>query len=309
MNASQWNQSRAFAARLCGAVFLLIAATCGWAQDSEQDAGAVERESSASAPAQSEPTGADVPVQSLTGPLELLVHPDYPPDQARLVYQPLIDYLNSVEGLTVELAVSRNFHRYWIDARRNQVTPLVLEDAHMAAWRMQEFDYTPLVTTADTLTYSLLTGGALADEDLGAFTGRPIASLPSPSLGYLVLARWFPNPLQQPRILSTATSWLDAVEMVFSAEADAAVAPENLAERYPNLVPVATSDELPGLTLSAGPEVPEDIRERLVEALTVLHDNAEHHAALFELDVDRFVAADPADYRGLEDWLSSIFGI
>lgn len=252
----------------------------------------------------------EVPVQeSLTGSFELLANPVYPPDQARLVYQPLIDYLNDATGLEIELVVDRNFHRYWLDARRNEAAPLILEDAHMAAWRMARFDYRPLVTTSDSLTFSLLTGGAYADDSLGDFVGRRIASLPSPSLGYLVLAGWFDNPMQQPLIQSTATSWLDAVEMIFSAEADAAIAPENLVERYPNLYPVQTSVEFPGLTLSASPDVPDDVRRKLIEAMTTLHEDADHHAALFELDINRFVEADPADYRGLEEWLSTIFAL
>ena len=248
-----------------------------------------------------------IPVQSLTGTIGMLVHPDYPPDQARLVYEPLVEYLNEVAGLDIELVVERNFHRYWLEARRNNAPALILEDAHITAWRMREFGYQPLVTTLEPMTYSLLSSAVLADDDLQDFVGRRISTLPSPSLGYLALARWFPNPLQQPQMLSTATSWLDAVEMVFSAEADAAVAPANLAARYPNLYPVATSPELPGLTLSASTAVPDDIRQRLIEALTSLHDNPDHHAALFELDINRFVEADPADYAGLEEWLGSIF--
>lgn len=259
-------------------------------------------------PAQSD-ADSEVPVQSLTGTLGLLVAPDFPPDRAELIYQPLIDYLNDVAGLDIELVVARNYHRYWLDARRDETPPLVFEEAHIAAWRMQEFGYEPLVATAQPQTYSLLTTGALADEPLSAFIGSPISSLPSPSLGYLMLARWYPNPLQQPLILSTATSWLDAVEMVFSAEAQAAVAPATLASRYPNLYPVATSEELPGPTLSASPDVPEDVRQRLTEALTTLHENTDYHAALFELDIDRFVPAEPERYEGLEEWLSSIFRI
>jgi len=251
----------------------------------------------------------DVPVQSLTGPLELLVNPVYPPEQARLVYQPLVDYLGEVTGLELSLSVDRNFHRYWLNARQNEAPALVLEDAHMTAWRMVNFGYQPLVTSETPKTFSLLTTGALADDSLRDFVGRRIASLPSPSLGYLVLADWYSNPLQQPRIESTATSWLDAVEMVFSNEADAAVAPNNLAARYPNLYPVATSTEFPGLTLSAAPDIPEDVRQILIDAMTMLHEDDEHHPALFELDIDRFVGADPASYRGLEQWLSTVFSL
>lgn len=250
-----------------------------------------------------------VPMQSLTGRLELLVNPVYPPDQARLVYQPLVDYLNASTGLEIVLTVDRNFHRYWLNAKRNDAPPLVLEDAHMAAWRMINFDYRPLVAPASPTTFSLLTTGALADNSLNDFVGLRISSLPSPSLGYLILARWFDNPLQQPLILSTATSWLDAVEMVFSAEAEATIAPDNLVARYPNLYPVNTSTEFPGLTLSASADVPDDVRQALATAMTALHEDETHHAALFELDIDRFVTVDPESYQGLEDWLSTIFAL
>ncbi|MFO7764667.1 MAG: PhnD/SsuA/transferrin family substrate-binding protein [Wenzhouxiangellaceae bacterium] len=283
----------------------LLAASLTFAQsESEQETPAGQQDPGATG---TQATGEDVPIQSLTGPLEILVNPVYPPDQARLVYQPLLDYLNDTTGLEVTLAVDRNFHRYWLNARRNEAPPLILEDAHMVAWRMNNFDYQPLVTTAEPITFSLLTTGAMADDSLGDFVGRRITSLPSPSLGYLVLADWFSNPLQQPRIQSTATSWLDAVEMVFSAEADAAIAPDNLVARYPNLYPVETSTEFPGLTLSASPDVPDDVRRTLIDAMTVLHDDEDHHAALFELDIDRFVVADPEIYADMEQWLSTIF--
>src|SRR6056297_2230970 len=45
--------------------------------------------------------GDEIPTGSLTGPIGLLVHPVYPPEQARLVYQPLVDYLNQATDLTI----------------------------------------------------------------------------------------------------------------------------------------------------------------------------------------------------------------
>ncbi len=240
-------------------------------------------------------------------PLTLLVHPDYPPDQARLVYQPLVDYLRTKTPLQIELDVDRNFHRYWLNARRGEAPQLILEHGHMVAWRMENQGFRPLVTTNAQRTFSLLTSGARADDPLSAFVGRRIASLPSPSLGYLVLADWFPNPLQQPIIQSSATSWLDAVEMVFSAEADGAIAPDNLVDRYPNLYAVATSDAFPGLSLNASPEVSEETAQQLIDALVELHEDAEYHGVLFELDIERFVPADPGQFEGLEALLSGLF--
>ena len=251
----------------------------------------------------------EVPVQDVTGPIELLVNPIYLPDQAERVYQPLMDYLREQTGLDLRLTTVRNFHRYWLEARRDDAAPLILEDSHMAAWRMNNHDYTPLVTTQRPITFSLLASNASMEPSLDEFVGKRVSTLPSPSLGFLILTNWYGNPLQQPVILSNASSWLDAVEIVFSMEADAAIVPRGIAEKYPNLITVATSEELPGMTLSAGPDVPDSVRDALVDAMVVLHDNADHHAALFELDVDRFVVADPAAYDDLDRWLENIFSL
>lgn len=235
-------------------------------------------------------------------------HPVFTPDQAELVYRPLVNYLNDVTPYRFDLQISRDFHRYWLDIRRGETPDLVLEEAHMTAFRMQRDDYTPLVKAIEPMTYSLMASATHADGSLRDFVSRPVSSMPSPSLGYLVLSRWYENPMQQPIIQSNAGSWLDAIEIVFSMEAEAAIAPRNLAERYVNLETIETSREFPGLTLSASPAVPEEIQREIQQALLSLHEDDDHFAALHELDIDRFIEAIPEEYEGLEDWLREVSG-
>lgn len=233
-------------------------------------------------------------------------HPVYTPEQAELVYSPLVDYLNQATPYRFELALARDFHRYWLDARRGVTPDLVLEEAHLTAYRIDNHGYTPLVKAEEPMTYSLLASADNSGATLQDFVGRRVSSMPAPSLGYLVLSRWYDNPMQQPVIQSNASSWLDAIEIVFSMEAQGAMVPHTLAERYVNMEQVATSREFPGLTLSASPAVDEDIREEIRQALLVLHDDPDHYGALHELDIDRFVEADASEYAGLDDWLSEI---
>ncbi len=237
----------------------------------------------------------------------LLVHPIFTPDQAELVYLPLIAYLNETTPHHFQLQTARDFHRYWAEIRRGVMPDLVLEDAHLSALRMRDFDYTPLVKADEPATFSLLTSGMNVDAELIDFVGRPVSSMPAPSLGYLVLTSWFDNPMQQPVIESNASSWLDAVEIVFSMEAEAAIVPHNLVARYVNMEEVHTSEEFPHSTISASPDVPDQVREDIINALTVLHDDPEHFSALHELDIERFIEADPIEYEGLEGWLRQVF--
>lgn len=235
-------------------------------------------------------------------------HPIFTPDQAELVYQPLVSYLNEVLPYRFDLQISRDFHRYWLDVRRGLTPDLVLEDAHITAFRMRRDGYTPLVRAAEPMTYSLLASPSYMDGTLRDLVGQPVSSMPSPSLGYLVLSRWYENPMQQPIIQSNASSWLDAIEIVFSMEAEAAIVPRNLAERYVNLEVIETSSEFPGITLSASPAVPATIRDEIRQALLVLHESDDHIAAVHELDIERFENAAPEEYEGLDEWLSEVVG-
>lgn len=239
----------------------------------------------------------------------LQAHPIFPPEQAELVYRPLVDYLNETLPYRFDLQTSPDFHRYWLGIRRGNTPDLVLEEPHLTAYRMSEYDYTPLVKAVTPITYSLLTSGNNAESSLQDFVGRRISTMPAPSLGYLVLTDWFDNPMQQPLIQSNANSWLNAVEIVFAMEADAAIVPHNLVERYRNMVNVQTSREFPGTTIAAAPSVGSEIRSEIREALVVLHEDEDHFAALNELDVDRFVAAEPSEYEGLEEWLQLVYSV
>lgn len=236
-------------------------------------------------------------------------HPIFSPETAELVYRPLVNYLNDALPYRFNLELAPDYHRYWLSTRRGENPHLVLEEPHLTAYRMEQHDYTPLVRANQPITYSLLTSMNNAESSVQDFIGRRVSTMPAPSLGYLILTSWFDNPMQQPIIQSNAASWLDAVEIVFSQEADAAVVPHHLVSRYVNLANVLTSQEFPGVTIAASPDVPADIQEEIQAALLTLHEDQEHFVALNELDIDQFVEARTAEYEGLEEWLSLVYSI
>jgi len=236
-------------------------------------------------------------------------HPIFPPHTAELVYRPLVNYLNDALPYRFDLELSPDYHRYWLSTRRGENPHLVLEEPHLTAFRMQKYGYSPLVRAEQPITYSLLTSMNNAEYNVRDFVGRRISTMPAPSLGYLILTSWFDNPMQQPIIQSNAASWMDAVEIVFSQEADAAIVPRDLVSRYVNMANVLTSQEFPGVTISASSEVPADIQAEIRTALLNLHEDEEHFVALNELDVDRFIEAPPEDYEGLDEWLRLVYSV
>ncbi len=240
--------------------------------------------------------------------LTLLAQPSYPIERSKQVYQPLIDYLNAVSGSTVTLKSPRDFQQHWLNLRNGETPDLVLEDAPITDYRIQKQGYTPLVRVKEDLTFSILTSGAYADDPLEEFIGKTISTLAAPSLGYLVLLQAFPNPFGQPNISSNASTWLDGLEIIFSMDADAAVSPVWLVERYQNLYPVYTSEVFPGLTLSASSSVSDEVKAELISAMLLLHEDENHFAALTELNATEMIEAKAEDYVGYSNMLNQIYG-
>lgn len=237
-----------------------------------------------------------------------VVEPIYGPQKAAEVYKPLVDYLAKATGEKFTLATPKNYHFYWRDLRANEKFDFAFDEAHLADYRIARFQFVPLVRTAERQSYTLVTGADLPEKNLDALVGRKIVCMGAPSLGYALLLGFYPNPIQQPDIESSAASWRDAVEAVFAGEAEAAMVPTWLKDQYPNLTPVKTSVEFAGAAVSAAPGVPEAVRNKVAEALLKLDQDADLSNLLLELGISKFVPATAADYKGAEAMLKDFYG-
>lgn len=237
-----------------------------------------------------------------------VVEPIYGPQKAAEVYKPLIDYLAKATGEKFTLVTPKNYHFYWRDLRGDEKFDFALDAAHLADYRIVRFQYTPLVHTAERQSYTLVTNVDLQDKGIEALVGRKIVCMGAPSLGYALLLGFYPNPIQQPDIESSAASWRDAVEAVFAGEAEAAMVPTWLKDQYPNLTPVKTSMDFAGAAVSAAPGVPEAVRNKVAAALLKLDQDPTLSNLLLELGISKFVPATAADYKGAEVMLKDFYG-
>lgn len=236
------------------------------------------------------------------------VEPTYTPERAREVYEPLINYLNRTTGHRFKLVTSRNYAVYWNDIRKRRDLHFVFDEAHFTDFRIQRFNYQPLVRSSVDSSYSLLTQDMVEEGNVQAFVARSLVTMPAPNLGFALLLEFFPNPMQQPDLRSLATSWRDTVEIVFAGEADAAMVPTWLRDQYPNLESVVTTREFPGPAVSAAPDVPEDVRKAVRDALLSLHEDQELYEVLNELGTPQFIEASSREYRGSEQMLKNFYG-
>lgn len=252
--------------------------------------------------------GVVVSQSALAAEYKFLVEPSYNVQRSTEVYQPLVAYLSKATGHKITLVTSRNYHFFWRDVRQNAPVDFMFSEAHFTDFRAKRFGFEPIARTVENASYTLLGSDQLKTTTLNGLIGKGIVSMPSPSMGFAMLLQFFPDPIRQPNLMSTAQSWRDGVEIVFAGEADAAIVPTWLKDQYPNLIPISTSPEFPGAAVSAAPGVPPEAKQAIKDALLKLHEDQGAYEVLSELGVTQFVTTTAADYDGQEKVLEGFFG-
>jgi ABC-type phosphate/phosphonate transport system substrate-binding protein len=237
------------------------------------------------------------------------VEPAYRPERTAEIYKPLLDYLDKATGEHFNLVTSRNYHFYWRDIHAATKTDFAFDEAHIADYRITNESYVPLVRAAEPTSYTLVTSDPdLAKKGPQGLVGHSIITMPSPSLGYVLLLELYSNPVSQPDIRSTAAAWRDAIDSVFGGDVDAAIIPTWLKSQYPNLIAVKTTRQFAGPCVNAAAQVPDDIKQKVKDALIKLDTDEETAKVLIELGVGKFVPATAKDYSGSEKLLKSYLG-
>jgi len=236
------------------------------------------------------------------------IEPSDPPERVSEIYAPLMAYLKKATGADFKLETAKNYHNYWRDVVTGAKTDFAFDEAHLAGYRIQHAKFEPLVRAAEATSYTLVSNIDLDKKGVNGLVGHKIVTMSAPSLGYAILLEFYPNPVLQPDIASTATSWRDATDRVFGGEGDAAMIPSSLKDQYPNLTPVKTSREFPGQCLTAGPDVPADLKGKVKDALLKLDPDSDAAKLLFELGVTKFVPANAKEYEGADQILKNFIG-
>ena len=239
----------------------------------------------------------------------LTVEPTFPADQLREVYGPLLAYLNRSTGHRFTLRAAPNFNAHWRELRAGTKVDFVFEEGHFFDYRRKKSGFIGLVRTQENSAFAI----AVADPEIAAegrdgLVGRTVASLGAPNLGYVLVFDAFRNPLAQPEVRATSSKWSDGPDLVFAGEVDATLLPGYMTGEHPSLTEVWRSNEVAGRVLSASPELPQDVRQKVAEAMSRLHEDAEAFAVMNELRTERFVAVDPSAYDGMERLLINTFG-
>lgn len=222
-------------------------------------------------------------------------------------YQPLVEYLSEYAGVEIELVPARNFIGYWSQMRKPGAYDFLLDGAHLAAYRLKKMDHQLLAKVTGVLSFTLITRPDDLVLDPEELVNRRVAVLASPNLGGLQVYNLFSNPAHQPLMVEVKNA-LDALEAVRDGRADAAYVPTPILARFPEATVVASSEQMPNMTLTASKNVPAEISRAVAEAVIKASTTDAGRVMLEQINIDSFELAQREDYDGLENILQGMWG-
>jgi hypothetical protein len=231
----------------------------------------------------------------------LVIEPSFPVEQGLQVYEPLKKWLSKKMGDDIKIIIDNNYYFYWRNAHGSRMPDFSFDAPHIAAFRADNKDYKVIATTIEPLSYHLISlDEPPAGQSVQDFmVSKNIIMLPNPSLGSVYFNKWFTDLFAAPNKDVTALSWQEAVEIIFDGSVQAAIVPNWIVNLYPNFTSIKHSEDMPGSTFMASPNVPKDVVEKFQEALLSLQYDDEAYDVLVELNTQGFKKANIDDYKPL----------
>lgn len=228
---------------------------------------------------------------------DLVVQSQAHGNDTRAAFAALVEYLSEASGYRLELRVPDNALAHWQAMGRGEDYHLVLDEGHFTDYRIRHLDYVVLAKVAGTSGLSVVTGPATVFVEPDELYGEPVASPPPPSLAALRLAELFPDPIRAPVLVEVGT-YEEGIRRVINAEVAAAVIPSDMLRKHPQLNVVLSTEQGPGMALSASPAVPAEAREVIKRAFLAAADIDAGRRALARAGLAGFEPASALLYEG-----------
>lgn len=245
---------------------------------------------------------------------EFSAPPDLDPGESRLFYTPLMELLSRETGESFVYVYPGSWFAYQDDMRTGRFQ-LLLDDAHFASWRITALGDVPLVRAREQVTFvaiAIKDSRIYSKEDL---VGQPVCAKAPPNLGTVAFLRKFDGPFRVPQILETPDP-LDRVQNLLLGKCAGAVLArgqyldtDEIRSVAGRLKIITQTDSYPGLTLTAGPGVPDDLRGA-IQTVLLSRSGGDATRALRDriANGSNFVEANPGDYEDLHSLLQDYPG-
>ena len=230
------------------------------------------------------------------------------------LYGPLVDYLAEQTGKNIKLVPARNFLEYTSKMRKGQYD-IVFDGPHFVSWRMNKVNHVPVARLPGKLIFGAIVKDGGAITDVKQLIGKKVCAVNSPNLATLMVSDSFPNPVQQPVIVS-ARSFKDAFKCLKSGEGKAAFIPMGFWKKFKKkgktdglrVLYTTKKKPLPTRTFSVSRRIDAVTRTNIQKALLDAEGKQGAQPLLKRFNRKNFVDAPSSEFRGLSRLLLSVWG-
>ena len=244
---------------------------------------------------------------SVADEYSFVVQPILSPQKTVEAFTPLTEYLSEATGHKIRLVTAINFLSYWETMKKKGQYDFILDAAHLTDYRQQRMGYQVLVKRPDVVSYTLVTSDSAEIIEPEELIGKTVATIGSPSLGMLRVNKMFPNPLRQPMIVEANNS-TESIQKVLDGKAVGAIIPTPLVGRYPELVTIVTTEQVPHTAISAAPSVPEEVKLAVRNALISASTTEQGKKMLAAIQFPGFEPTNKKTYKGYAGLLEDMWG-
>ena len=226
-------------------------------------------------------------------------------------YGPLADYLSKVTGEKIVYQSPANWGIYQAYMTMGQYD-LVFDGPHFVSWRDAHLKHVPIAALAGTLSFVII---ARQDDahvrGLADLSGKGVCGHAPPNLATLTLYEQFQNPSRQPLLVETK-GFDNAYQGLLAGKCSGTVLPTEVYRKLDGQAKRARvlfdSRVYPNQALTAGPRVPEAVREQIKQALLSASGKVAARPIAESFGGSEFVSVTADDYKGYDGLLKNVWG-
>jgi len=230
------------------------------------------------------------------------------------LYGPLVDYLAKTTGKNIKLVPARNFLEYTSKMRKGKYD-IIFDGPHFVSWRMSKVNHVPIARLPGKLVFGAIVKDGGTITEIKQLIGKKVCAVNSPNLATLMVSDSFPNPVQQPVIVS-ARSFKDAFKCLKSGKGHAAFLPMGFWKKFKKkgktdglrVLYTTKKKPLPTRTFSISQRVDAVTRSNIQKALLNAEGQAGAQPLLKRFNRKKFVDAPSSEFKGLSRLLLSVWG-
>ncbi|WP_455380420.1 phosphate/phosphite/phosphonate ABC transporter substrate-binding protein [Acidihalobacter prosperus] len=262
-----------------------------------------------------------VPASYAASSLIFTAPPRETPAAARKLYGPLAKKLSQLVGRKVVYKYPGLYIGDWGTYSHHMQQgkyAFVFDGPQFVSWRMKYLHDIPLVSLPGHLGYLVATDNPDV-KSMKNLIGNRVCGIDSPNLLTLSFLSKFSDPVQQPVIIAIDSGGMPAIHRAqLAGKCHTAIYRDSYfehhlsaSERSKLRVIYRSPRNMPNQTITASPSISPAARQRIIAALT----NPKHAKAAsgiftrFAKGATHFVAANPADFKGLYKLLTPLGSI